>query len=436
MAQTIQRGLTREADFQALINALPSDIEMVWGEGLSSQSVREQEPFKSIFEFLTDVSDNVNQFATLANAVIDILSTAIDVLSAVIGIGVDVLEGFFLAVKLLAEQVRQIFDGTSISGLMHTPFEPKTRRKPSEVLYDVGMAYLDEGDILRPIAPTRTNYAISIVALYSLPNVDALVGHFNQIMSSIVGSNNSVASSLSDIVKPPATKATYRDNSFKLNGTSGMAPDWAFNKSLSSFSFVHDMLLGLDEMLRSMAPKRTYAEKINANINTLRLRVNRVQALVSKVLATYTAMTSLFALGDSNAVFVVKGTGNSQDFAKAIINAPNHPDYPKADLNERSYSNFGNYTDNVRSLGESAMFSGAFAIHLQAGASATSLELLENLINAIFVPTGKTVTNSSDASRYGNQAEVTVLRDAAGNIKSANKQFENARKTINQGLGG
>jgi len=433
MAQTIQRGLTREPDFQSLLSRIPSDIDLKWGVGLSSEEVREAPVLETIFSFIEEVAGYVTSFTTAISSIVEVLSSVVDVLSAVIGIGVDVLEGFFLAIKTLLEQLRQLVDGTSVSGLVHAPLEPRAKRKPSEVLYDVGMSYLDQGDILRPIAPTRTTYGAALVAMYSAPDLDQLAALFNKVKEGLIGGSNSVRSALSDVTKTTKSSLNYKDDAFKLNGTTGLAPDWAFNKSLANFAFISGLLADLDQIIRGMTTKRQYAEKVNAAINGVRSRIANIERLIARITSAINSLVALLALGDSNGIFLVQGNGSSEDFARAIINAPNHPDYPKAKLNERSYNNFGAVN---RALGESAMFSGAFVLHLQAGASPQSIDLVKNLINAIFAPTGKTVINTEDKANYGNTQEVELARDAAGNLKSKYKDFDKARSTLNQGLRG
>ena len=434
MATTIQRGLTREADFNTLVETISPDIDMRWGKGFSSEQVREKEPFKTIFSALEGIAEIVDPAISVLSTIIDALSSVIDILSLALGIAVDIFEGFILAIDVLIKQVVQLFEGTSVSLLFHAPLSPRERRKPSEILYDVGMSYLDQGDKNKPIATTRSAYGAAIVSMLTAPNPSLLIDKLNSIKDILQKSQNDVAKSLSGITSKSPSTTSLSSASFTLNGTSGMAPDWMISLSFKDMGPFGDITSALTQLSKTLNSSRGATQKINAAINVVRLRVANVQTIINNVLAAYQLALQLFAFGEGSNLFVVRGNGNSQDFARAIINAPNHPDYPKASLSERSYNNFSSNKAQSRSLGEDALFSGAFVMHLQVGAGGGegALNLIESLIDAMFAPVAANVSEPDFAST----PDIQGIRDAAGNLKSIYKSASSAKDQLNQGIGG
>lgn len=429
MATTIQRGLTREADFQTLLDSIGPSIELKWGKGLSSEEVREKEPFKTLFSALEGIAEIVTPTISLLSTIVEALASVVDILSLALGIAVDIFEGFILALNVLIKQVIQLFEGTSVSLMFHAPLSPKERRKPSEILYDVGMSYLDQGDKNRPIAPTRSVYGAAIVSMLTVPNPSILIDKFNAIRDLVQKGQNDVASTLTGITKKTPSTTSVKSASFVLNGTSGLAPDWMTSLSFKDMGPFGDITSALSKLLTTINSSRSATQKINAAINVVRLRLSRIQNTINSVLAAYQLALQLFAFGEGSNLFLVAGNGNSQDFARSIINAPNHPDYPKASLSERAYGNFSDNKQQARALGESALFSGAFVMHLQVGAGGGegAVNLIESLINAIIAPVATNFTRAD--TDIASTQDIQGIRDAAGNLKSI---YKSAAKAKNQ----
>jgi hypothetical protein len=400
MALARQRGLTREADFQAAINSVPSDFEMKWGKGLSSQDVRNAPALSAVFSFLEDAAQTIQLAVDALTLLLDFLASIVDLLLLALELAVDVVEGFILALKTTLEAVKQAFEGTSLSLMKHMPLDYKSRRRPSEILYDVGMSFLDKSDPNRPVADAAPSFGFTLVAMYSLPSLEQMAELYNKIASALsFGEGGPTTSS------QPST-SSYKSASFAVTGTSGMAPDWSYNASLSDWSILKVPLTLLDEAISSLASNRTFAVKVNSTLNTVRARLARAQQISNTLLSTINSITTLLALGEGSNAFVCYGSGKSDDFARAVINAPNHPSYPKSQLNELDYGNYEPLVQPNQSLGQASMFSGALVLHLQAGASPQSEALIRNIISAVFKETqsGQQINTAETASAAADKA--------------------------------
>jgi len=412
MAQSIQRGLTRETEFNTALDALPSDFELQWGLGLSSAEVRDKarfliDPIESISETLTEAIDAVS-------LIVDLLAAAIDVLSAVLGIGVDIVEGFILLIREVFQQVRELFTGTSIHAMFHFPYSFKERKKPSDLLYDIGMSYLDQNDPKRPIT-TRDNYAAVAVAMFSLPNLEALLAIADRVRKAF--------SAVGDIktYTALATKTNYRDPQYARNGTSGMAPDWDYAYALSDFAWAKAVIDKINEALSALVSIRPIAEQINSVLILVRARLEALRQVTQTLLQAIQSLQTMLALGDAQAVFLASGKGESQDFAKAIINAPNHPAYPKVELGEPNYSAGGPVVRVTPAVAQPLLFSGALVFHLQVGAGG-NIDRLKLILDLIFKPIG-----GNPVTRYENDPTQTALDTAVAQFNARNdrlKQFD------------
>ena len=381
MAQSIQRGLTREQDFETAKALLPSNIELRWGLGLSSDQVRDIPVLKQVFDAAESLSSGLLVATETISVLIDALTIAAEVLGAIIGVGVDLFEGVVIAAKELLSLIRGIFADTAFHAMYHFPSEPKKRRKPSEILYDVGMSYLDAQDSNKPVAESGSIGAVFVV-MFSLPNPQAIADKINRIKSDFSFLQSDVNAVLRE-----KRASSYKTPAYKLEGASGQAPDWDVRFSLADLPSIRNgMTSALDDLIKSLAGTRSMAEKINSALNTASLRIARIEAVSQNLLRSINSVTSFLAFGDGNGVFAVLGNGRNEDFARAIINAPNHPDYPKSELNEINYGNYRPITAPAPQFADSSMYSGAFAIHLQSAASQQSVDLITTLWNTLVTP--------------------------------------------------
>ena len=363
-----QRGLTREDDFSAAIASVPPTFEMFFGKGLASEDVREKLSF--IFYPIEQALEGLTDALAVLSAFVDLLGTMLDVLSALLGIALDVLEGVILLMKGVLLALKEALTGTSINALFHFPTSVKAKRTPSEILYDVGMSYLDVEDSKRPVA-TLNAYAATLVAMWSLPDIDKLLSLLDKLKKSF-GSFTDLA----EIKNGKDPKGTE----WKQSSTTGMKPNWDLGGlQLTEFSFIRTIIKRLDQAINGLSTTRPYFERLNSILNAAQLRISRVQAIVQEILSAINSLFALLALGDSNCIFGCKGTGTNKDFATAIINAPLHESYPKAALGEESSLPENGIAMPIdRALGQSFMYTGALALHLQVGAGG-SVEIFNAL---------------------------------------------------------
>ena len=419
MALSQQRGLTRETEFNAALDALPSDFSLQWGLGLSSQEVREKagfiiEPIEAISEVLTEAIDAIS-------LIVEILAAGIDVLSVLVGVAIDITEGFVLLIREILQQIREIFIGTSVHAMFYFPYSVKERKKPNELLYDIGMSYLDLKDPKRPIT-TRNNYAVALVAMFSLPNIDALLKIADRVRKafSAVGDTKAYTSR--------ASSTTYRDPAYIINGTSGMAPDWDYSYSLSEFAWAQAIVAEINKAITALVQTRPIAEKFNAALALVRQRLEALRQVTQTLLQAVQSLQTMLALGEAQAVFMAAGKGDNQDFASAIINAPNHPAYPKTELGEPEYSSGGPVVRVSPVVAQSLMYSGAITLHLQVGVG-DNLDRLRLFMDLIFKPVG-----GDPFKRYEDKPTETAITQAIAEFNSVRdraNQFDRGEQYTN-----
>lgn len=381
MAQSIQRGLTREQDFQTALSEIPSDIELKWGKGISSEEVRQAPILKNIFEGIETASNAIIVGTEVLSQFIDVLSAVADILSVVIGIGVDLFEGLIIVLKELLELIKSLFTELSFNFIHHFPTDVKARRKPSEILYDLGMSYLDSKDPNRPIARVGS-VGVVFIAMYSLPNPQVFLDKLNTVLANLRAIGSDV-----ERVQRHKVNSSYKTTQYAEEGSQGQNPNWSLGVSLLDLPAIKSGWTGeLDNVIKSLASNRGYAEKINTALNTARARLARINKSADILLQTTASVSALIALGDANGLLAIRGSGTNRDFATAIINSPNHPDYPKSELNELNYGNYQPITGPNPILADSAMFSGATALHFQSPIGSQTIDLLEVLFSTMIKP--------------------------------------------------
>lgn len=380
MAQSIQRGLTREADFETAKGLLPSDIEMKWGVSASADQIRNLPVIKPVLDGAETLSETVQAVTEVLSLLIDALNVVVDVLGAVVGVAVDLLEGAILAAKEFLELVKGLLAETSVNFMVHAPVESKSRRKPSDLIYDIGMSYLDSKDAKRPIANVGS-FGLSITAMFTSPNPDVILSKVNAFKRNF----ESIGSDITAVTRQ-YTKSSYKTRQYALEGSSGLAPDWSFKGSLSDVPPIQKgWSENIDNVIKSLASRRSFIVKVNAAINTATQKINRINTQAQSILRAVNALTGLFALGGQGA-FAVYGNGTNEDFARAIVNSPNHPDFPRVELNEVNYGNYRPITAPGPQFADSLMFSGAVVLHLQSAVSLQSVDLVKAFAELLVTP--------------------------------------------------
>jgi hypothetical protein len=173
-----KKGLLREANYEDYIESNPN-FEVKWGGNLSD--IPEEYLEKLGLDGLVDATlDVINPFLTGVNTFIELLDIIVDLLGTVAGVLFDVFFAVTLAIREALESVINLFTGLSLNCILHFPQTTKSRRNPDEIMYDLGMAYLDPTDPKRPITVQET-FGVALVALWSLPNLDRLMLQFNRI---------------------------------------------------------------------------------------------------------------------------------------------------------------------------------------------------------------------------------------------------------------
>lgn len=352
-----QRGITREENFRDAIANIPSTFEMSWGIGPNSEDF-EGTPLGRSLNAIRGLGDTLAGFIDATEIILQFFIEALDLALTNLGIVVDLFDGVVVAINLLLTEFRDFLIGTSVHMLYHFPTSYKSRRTPSEILYDIGMSYLDKTDFKKPFSNVN-NQAAVVIAMWSLPDLQQLRDIFERVQLNVKGLNKD---SFGD---PSFKNGYYLDPDFISQGSSAN-PDWMFGYSLSEFTPFRIIAQALQEAITKIDSKRSHLAKYQQVIALLQNRLDSIGTLISDLSQTLQAVISLFSLGDSSGIFICKGLGTNEDFARAVINAPNHPDYPSVE--NLDYVDFNKPQSAINiEAGRSALFSGAIAFHFQVG---------------------------------------------------------------------
>lgn len=172
-AQT--KGLPRYADFEDYIKTKPSDFEIRWG--VSAGDAQGKLGFESAMQ---EGLNAVQELTAFLSNVIQTLDAVVDVVALSLGILTDAFSALAVIIREVLESVINVFTGLSVNWLLHFPQSYKTRRKPNEIMYDLGMAYVDKKDANRPITVQQT-FGVALVGLWSLPNIEQLREKWGQV---------------------------------------------------------------------------------------------------------------------------------------------------------------------------------------------------------------------------------------------------------------
>ena len=96
----LQRGITREDSFREALDQIPSNFNLSWGKGLNREDF-EDTFLGGIFDDIAGANQLAAGFIDSANALLEILSAAIQVTLVNLGIVVDLFEGVLLSLNLL-----------------------------------------------------------------------------------------------------------------------------------------------------------------------------------------------------------------------------------------------------------------------------------------------------------------------------------------------
>ena len=153
-------------------------------------------------------------------------------------------------------------------------------------------------------------------------------------------------------------------------------------------------------------------------ITTAQRRLDAIVANVTRITTTLNSAVALFSFVGANGLLFVSGSGQSEDFAKAIINSPHHPDYPKNDLFDEIETNvkgnLGGLSPLDRNLGEQGLFGGAYVIHIQAPNTPENSASLLSLFTNLFTELSTTAENNFESS----VERVRTARDMANRVES------------------
>lgn len=172
-AQT--KGLQRYADFEDYIETKPSDFEIKWG--VSAGDATGKIGFE---EAMKQGLNAVQELTAFLNNVIQTIDSVVDVVALSLGIVTDAFSALGVIIREVLESIVNLFTGLSVNWLLHFPQSYKTRRTPSEIMYDLGMAYVDKKDANRPITVQET-FGFALVALWSLPNIEQVREKWGQV---------------------------------------------------------------------------------------------------------------------------------------------------------------------------------------------------------------------------------------------------------------
>lgn len=373
--------MTREATYSDYKSLVPSDFEVKWGVGYSVNEVLDSLGL----DFITPALDGLNTFVSAAQAVLDIVDAIADFIIGLFDLAAFEFASLVVLIKEVIQEVINLFTGASINTLLHCPQTHKARRKPNEILYDVGMAYLDKKDPNRPITVSSVE-AVSIVGVVSVPNLAALQEQYERFLRSL----NLFKDSISNENRFKSVDENYQTSNF-YNGTSGMAPDFELQKSLEESVLVRDIVNSLNKVLKLLEKGRSTSEKIRQVLSSAQRRLDALNNTIDQVLTAINSFANLLALGDSTFVLVCSGTGTDEDFARSIINAPLHPNYPRSDFLEEQIDKQRDKGIPVtldREAGESLLYSGAILLHLQAATGASGIENINRLASLLFKDVG------------------------------------------------
>ena len=411
-----QRGFTREVNYDQYLLEKPEELNLEWvGVPTDDESIKQYLGVQAIQSVLEGVSFVVGQLQSALNLV----DALVDLIVLVIGrTVVDATEALVLALREVVEVFLNLFTGLSLNTLYHFPETYKTRRTPNEILYDVGMAYLDKKDSKRPLMVDDV-FAGIMVATFSFPNIESLLRQKDQVVKNL----NALGLGLGEDALNAASRFAsidedWRSSTVDTSGSTGMAPDFDNSISLLEFAPIKTLVVELNKLIKRLSSTRKAVQQIRQVITTAQRRLDAIVANVTRITTTLNSAVALFSFVGANGLLFVSGSGQSEDFAKAIINSPHHPDYPKNDLFDEIETNvkgnLGGLSPLARNLGEQGVFGGAYVIHVQAPNTPENSASLLSLFTNLFTELSTTAENNFESS----VERVRTARDMANRVES------------------
>jgi len=383
--EAVRRGLSREADFKSALKDVDPTFKVLYGVGLSSEKVRDAlQPIPDVVEGL---AETVLQGIEVLSALIELVQDFVEVIATFLGIVVDIFEALVLSIIEVLQTIRNFFVGTSISGIFHFPQEFKTQRNLDEILYDIGMAFLDVNDENRPIAEA-TSTAMTVISMFTLPSLPNIQQLFDRLLSLILG--------FPEDFNFNSSKATYDTDEFRQTGAS-IKPNFLFKVGLSDLPPIKKLIDKLDELIKMLSEGKGFAEAINSIINAVLARIQRIKDLITQILNTIANLLSFFSLGEGQNVVSCIGKGTNADFAKVIMSLPNDPKFPSVELGTAPDGVVATQLD--KNVFKANTFSGATALHFQIGegGSDQKLEAIRKLfMRDVFREGGKSLKKEND----------------------------------------
>ena len=394
-----QRGFTREVNYDQYLVQQPEELDAKWVGISDGESIKE---FLGV-DAIQGVLEGVSTIVGALQLTLTTVDALVDLIVVVIGrTVVDATEALVLALKEVLQVFLNLFTGLSVNTLYHFPETYKTRRTPNEILYDVGMAYLDKKDSKRPLMVDDV-FAGILVATFSFPNLESLLRQKDQVVKSL----NALGLGLGvDAFNAASRFASidedWRSRGVDTSGSTGMAPDFGYSYALSDLPGIKDVVVEMNKLIKRLSSTRKAVQQIRQVITTAQRRLDAIVANVTRITTALNSAVALFSFVGANGLLFVSGSGQSEDFAKAIINSPHHPDYPKNDLFDEIVTNvkgnLGGLSPLDRNLGEQGLFGGAYVIHVQAPNTAENNASLLSLFNNLFTELRTTTVNNAESS--------------------------------------
>lgn len=405
-----QRGLTRELNYSDYVRDKPSTVELTWGKSLGDviEEIGVVDEIKTALEGIITVTDSIGDLLDLAQA-------AVDFLILVVGRAiVDLASALIVALEAALTTFTNLFTGLSVNILDHFPQTYKSRRSPSEILYDMGTAYLDAKDNNRPIMADQV-FGVALVGVISLPNLQSLLRRWDQIVRIIksLGEDFLSLNPLTEGARFSSVDETWQ-TTLESDGHSGIAPDFNVSLSLLDFNFFKTIVDSLSDAIRLMKKGKSYEQKIRSVLALAQRRIAQVNSISQRILTAINSMAAFLAIGEGFSLLRVQGTGTNEDFARAIINAPLHPAYPKSDLidninNLAETQGLENPIDTA--LGEKGLYSGGLVLHFQVPNTPENVQSLDALMSLMFKSNVEDIRESSSQQSQR-------LKDANDNLFS------------------
>ena len=355
------KGLSRKSSLSASLNEIPDSLEMSWR--LSSTTVDD-----GIIGSIPDYLGGFEPILSGLSSITDVLNEIQSVLKTLIKDESDPSSALLKALSGVINQFRDLYSSISVSAITHFPGKAneKSTLSPNEVLYDIGMSYLDRDDANRPVA-SKPVYGVAIVGIWSYPSSEDLYERFIEVMTSLNGKAPKDPVNVSSINLP--------DEQFLLQA-SGVAPDWMFKKTLLDIQ-AFKLLDGYLSNILGLT-KKNESGKFNRIQNVLKIvegKIEKYSNIVKLITDSIDLLDSYFRVTEGSSLLIIKGVGTGQDFANAIVNATNMPTYPFESLGED-----GNQASELDDM-SIRLYSGAVALHLQTSVPDSSTENIEKILN-------------------------------------------------------